>query len=139
MWLHHEWPKCPHATHFLKALDVSYNDFRSFFQYFNVENLTYFHSLDHRALYYTMIQNRESVELGEKIKMIIWTKTLTNIVGDILGFQEMYGIRPFGTFMTSQCIREDDPFLPSRKNVKFTEHFIKSTNFTSMPTERFSE
>ena len=86
-----------------------------------------------------MIQNRESVELGEKIKMIIWTKTLTNIVGDILGFQEMYGIRPFGTFMTSQGTREDGPFLPSRKNVKFTEHFTKSTNFTSMPTERFSE
>ena len=96
-------------------------------------------SNDVLAFLTTMIQNRESVELGEKIKMILWTKTLTNIVGDILGFQEMYGIRPFGTFMTSQCTRGDGPFLPSRKNVKFTEHFIKSTNFTSMPTERFSE
>ena len=51
----------------------------------------------------------------------------------------VWHIRPFGTFMTSQCTHEDDPFLPSRKNVKFTEHFIKSTDFTSMPTERFSE
>ena len=34
----------------------------------------------------TMIQNRNSVELGEKMKKIILTKILIIIIGDILGF-----------------------------------------------------